>query len=208
VNEFFEPPPPPPKPPVHRLPVWAGPPDNELGVPVPLHVELARTDTLVLAVLGLVAFSTGFSFRLAIRRRVEPEEHEHPFMDLHHPHQTKPEALRFGIQFADGAKATTLGAPHWAPHRDAPPTGPVLSPHGGSGGGRSFEMSMWVWPLPPAGPLAFVCEWAAERIALTRREVDAGSILEAARQSEPLWPPDDGPDEGGSWTGYGRFSAG
>ena len=83
----------------------------------------------------------------------------------------------------------------------------MLSPGGGSGGPRSYDMSMWVWPLPPPGPVAFVCEWAAESIALTRREIDAEPILDAARRSEAMWP-DESPNEGGAWTTYGDFSAG
>jgi hypothetical protein len=27
------------------------------------------------------------------------------------------------------------------------------------GGPHSFVSRWWTWPLPPAGPLEFVCEW-------------------------------------------------
>jgi hypothetical protein len=33
---------------------------------------------------------------------------------------------------------------------------------------------------PPAGPLAFVCEWPLRGIVETRAEIDAAPILEAA----------------------------
>ncbi len=29
------------------------------------------------------------------------------------------------------------------------------------GGPRSAFWRWWAWPLPPAGPLEFVCEWPA-----------------------------------------------
>lgn len=50
------------------------------------------------------------------------------------------------------------------------------------------------------GPLAFVVEWPAEGIVLTRAEVESAPLLEAAARSELLWP-DKGGD--GSGTGYG-----
>jgi hypothetical protein len=47
-----------------------------------------------------------------------------------------------------------------------------------------------VWPLPPAGPLAFVCEWPGRGIAESRMEPDARLILEAAGRAVTLWPDD------------------
>jgi len=44
------------------------------------------------------------------------------------------------------------------------------------------------WPLPPAGPLEFVCEWPAFGIAESRAGIDARLILDAARHSVRLWP--------------------
>jgi hypothetical protein len=190
VSEFFEPPPPLESQEVeeHRRPPWFGPPDRELGAPVPIQVELVRNENLALAVIGLLAFSTGFSFTFAIRRRVlmrQPSRYppSHPF----HP-GASPDALRFGIQFATGGKATTLDR-HLSPSDvDESPTGPLLIGGGGGGGGRKWNSEMWVWPLPPPGALAFVCEWKAESIPLTRREIDAKLILDAASQVEQLWP--------------------
>ena len=49
-------------------------------------------------------------------------------------------------------------------------------------------MTFWVWPLPPAGPLVFVCEWPKYRIPLTRKEIDAGLIRDAAKLMIELWP--------------------
>ena len=45
-------------------------------------------------------------------------------------------------------------------------------------------------PLPPRGPLAFVCAWPGRRIK-AKREVDAEAILEAANAAVTFWP--DGP---------------
>jgi hypothetical protein len=205
MSEFFEPLPAPPELPEqekHRRPAWFGPPDNELGAPVPIQVELVRTENLALAIIGIVAFSTGFSFTFAIRRRVlmRQPNHHHPVHPFHSG--ASPDALRFGIQFANGGKATTLDR-HPSPRDvDETPTGPLLIGGGGGGGGRKWNSEMWVWPLPPPGALAFVCAWKAESIPLTRREIDAKLILDSASQVEQLWP-DKRPEPSGAGTAYG-----
>jgi hypothetical protein len=45
-----------------------------------------------------------------------------------------------------------------------------------------------VWPLPPAGPLVFVCEWPALGVEESRAQLDARLVLDAAARSRPLWP--------------------
>ena len=58
---------------------------------------------------------------------------------------------------------------------------------GGSGGDGRWRQEMRVWPLPPSGPVAFVCEWPAAGIALTRSEIDAQTILEAADRAQVIF---------------------
>jgi hypothetical protein len=67
----------------------------------------------------------------------------------------------------------------------------------------SWHWEFWAWPLPPPGPLAFVCEWPAHGISLTRHEIDAGVLLHAAETVETLWD-EPGPAGGGSsWVRLG-----
>ena len=47
---------------------------------------------------------------------------------------------------------------------------------------------MWVYGLPPPGPLAFVVEWPARGIPETRVEFDAGLVLAAAARAVRIWP--------------------
>ena len=203
---FFEPPPPiePPDIGVPQRQAWWGAPGNELGVAVPLRILLARTSDVAVAVVEADAYSTGIALRLVVKWReapVEPRAHD---LLGRMPQGTvggelPPEVLRFGVQFADGRKATSVGRSFLG--SEDKPAGPVLAPGGGSGSDREWETSFWLWPLPPAGPLALVIEWPAEGIAETRHEVDAQPFLDAAGASEMLWPED--PDgDGGSWTGY------
>jgi hypothetical protein len=185
-----------PERPTMRRPVWLGPPEDSLGRVVPLHLELVRTPTLVVAISHAVAYRTGFSFRLVVRRAVEPDDPLEMQRVLAHAARPgtppAPEVLRVGVRFADGQKATNLD--NWWGFLDPqqperlPPT-PVLHAHGGGGGGgRAFDEFFWVWPLPPEGPLAFVVEWPAQQVPLTEIRIEAALLLAAAQQDEPLWP--------------------
>jgi hypothetical protein len=218
---FFEPPEPQPLPAEHRQPDWIGPASNILGVAVPLRILLARNDQVALAITDATAFPNGVEFSVVLRVRSFSAEarrsltHGSPFhLDRFAgdppSEEIPPELIRFGVQFADGRKATNLDDRHW--HSEADPPGPVLSLRGGGGGDRAWDMRFWLWPLPPAGPLAFVAEWPLGGIALTRIEVDADPFLQAAAQAEPLWPEGE-PSSGSSWgasqvvTSSGRDSA-
>lgn len=78
MSEFFAPPPPREAEPDYAQPAWLGPPANELGVPVPLRVLLARTEDVAIGLLDVAAFSTGLMFRMEVRLR-EHEELIDPF---------------------------------------------------------------------------------------------------------------------------------
>ncbi len=176
-------------------PAWAGPPDNVLPAVVPAELVLARTDETVVAVTGLRAYPTGILFTLSVRLRNISDRERVRFASLfgYGVPEGEPlpdELLRFGVQFADGAKATNLD--RRSPGGDGEPEGPVLLEQGGSGyGTHAWEADEWVWPLPPPGPLAFVCEWPARAIPESRVEIDAGLVLEAAGRAVPIWPDQD-----------------
>jgi hypothetical protein len=55
---------------------------------------------------------------------------------------------------------------------------------------------------PSIRAVRFVVEWPAEEVDLTAEEVDAALIVEAAADSERLWPEERADDERGSWTLY------
>lgn len=197
MSAFFEPPPPPPERPHHRQPEWIGPPENVLPGAFPLSLLLARTDDAAVAVYGGLAYPNGFAFTLSIRVRDDVGGRG----PIHHWHDTRQfddDVLRFGIRFPDGSKATIFDAPRHV-GREEQPTGPVLIPRGGGGGGRTWNNGFWVWPLPPPGRFAFVCEWPGRNVELTEVELDTTPIHHAAVRAETLWPDDDGPSGGSGW---------
>lgn len=205
---FFEPPPRTPAPEPVSQPEWLGPRDNVLPCPFPLWLELARTDRVAIHVHTGIAYPNGFEFGLTLRLREQRNGiRDNPMHAWHEVHTTgviPDEALRVGIEFADGSKATVFdGHRHFATTDQ--PEGPALIQRGGSGGMNTWDVKFWVWPLPPAGPVAFIAEWPAEAIGLTRAEVDDGIIRAAAEQAEELWPGGD-TMQGGGWVGGGRIA--
>jgi hypothetical protein len=150
------------------------------------------------AVLDLVAYSTGFEGRFVIRvpfdgKRTLQKLISDQFHFGHLPESgdTLPdELLRFGIEFADGRRGTTIRG-----RSRTAKSGVSLSLRGGSGDGSSWSQRFWVHPLPPPGPLKFVAEWPAADVPLTTIESDASPIVEAAGRSERYWE-----DDGLDWT--------
>jgi hypothetical protein len=159
-----------------RQPEWSGPPENAVGATVPFDLVLANTGDVAVAVGGMTAYPTGVSFEIRVLHREPPPDDM--FFRLHHP---GPGGLRFGVELADGTRVVAdRGAAE-------PGRGPTLTARGGGGGGLSYELGFWLWPLPPAGPLRFACTWPDEGIEETTAEVDA-PLREAATRAVELWP--------------------
>jgi hypothetical protein len=162
----------------YRVPVWArGPEDMVPGV-VPVALLVARTDTHAVLVDGLLVYPTGFDFDLAVRRRPgRPRRHRH------RPRLWDDE-LRLEVRFADGRSADNNPRRWPHPSGDQAPDPPLLyqSTSGPDGG------HVWLWGLPPPGPLTFTCHWPAEQIPPSQAVLDAGLVLEAAARATSLWP--------------------
>jgi hypothetical protein len=170
------------------------PPDAEFPGVVPLGtLVLGRTGRAAVAVTGLSAYSAGFEIFVTARFRPDPDAGPGD----QGPGRPEPggarRPFRLGLQLADGTRVIGQhagpgrpGGP--GPDPDTGPDRPILRPFLGGGGPRSSFWRWWAWPLPPAGPLEFVCEWAALGIPETRAGLDAQLILDAAGRSTRLWP--------------------
>ncbi|HEY5881664.1 MAG TPA: hypothetical protein VIU11_22330 [Nakamurella sp.] len=168
-------------------------PENEIPAAVPISTLLARTDDVAIALIGAQAYSAGLRFDLAVRLRQEPRGTmaQKSFALLHgYPEQGSDDPLLLGVEYADGRTATNIPGAGWAfGPVGADPDQPSLSPAGGGGGGRSYDQSFWLTPLPPAGPLLVICAWWAVGIAETRTTLDGAAILAAGSLAVTLWPP-------------------
>lgn len=166
------------------------PPENELPAGVAVTAVLGRTADAAVGITQVEAFSGGFRFTLAVRLRTPVPDQPGGLFHLvnTHPHPASQvaveERLLFGIEYADGRRASTLD------HRDPFASRPlVLMQQGGGGGDTSVDQGYWVAPLPPDGPVTFVLAWPRFGIDETRTQVDGGLIRDAGARSEVLWPP-------------------
>lgn len=184
-------------------PAWMKP-DLTLPMAVPTTFVVARTDDLAIGIHSICAYPAGFEFTVSTLSLVE-RGHLHATGSLEHMvrggqlRELPGEFMRLGIVFSDGRNATNLGSS--GPPSTAGSSDPMLQAGGGGGGRRRQDYAYYVWPLPPEGPLRFVCEWPAYGIPESSVSVEAGPILEAAHQAIALWPEGDGeelPDEDGA----------
>ena len=156
------------------MPVWSRGPEDM----VPVALLVARTDTHAVLIDGLLVYPTGFDFDLAVRRHpCQPRHHRR------HPHLWD-DRLRLEVRFADGRSADNGPGPWPRPDDEQLPDPPLLyqstiSPDGGH---------VWLWGLPPPGPLTFACHWPAEQIPPSQTQLDAGLVLAAAARARTLWP--------------------
>jgi hypothetical protein len=166
-------------------------PDAEL--PGIVHMDtlpLGRTDRAAVAVTGIAAYSAGFEIFLTARFRPGGEGAEPPGPPGPPGPGASRRSLRLGLQWPDGRKVVgQRGGP--GPGADEQPDGPILREFMGGRGPRSMLSRWWAWPLPPAGGLEFVAEWAEFGIPETRARMDAQLILDAAARSVQLWRPPD-----------------
>lgn len=184
---FFDLVPPPAAPSQHfHRPAWARPETVLPGLAAFSQI-LARTDEVVVALSGVRAYPNGFEFTTSVHVREPLRGREafghHGFLRRFAGDDLPADFLRLGLRFADGTILTNLGTEP----TDEFDTGPRLLPEGGHGGMQEFQQRYWVWPLPPVGRFAVVCEWPARGIPETTTELPSSLILDAAARAVPLF---------------------
>ena len=168
-----------------RVPRPWDPPQTEFPGIVPINtLQLGRSEQAAIAVTGMSACSNGFE--IFVTALIHPGG---PGFDAETPDggmlANKP--YQISLQLSDGRTVISD-----RPRGDFEPTGPILRPHGGVGTSHSQQALLWAWPLPPSGPLDFVCHWPTLGTRGTRASIDAQLILDAAGRSIRLWPEGDG----------------
>jgi hypothetical protein len=184
-------------------PPWTGPPHGMLPGVAAVELVLASNERAAVYIGRCSAYPTGFELELRVLVRAGADELDPSLNGVYRRPgrgSSYEEMLRFGIEFSDGRKATNVSG---RGHGPGEPIDPVLSGMGGGGGGGRWRQDFWVWPLPPSGPLAFVCEWPAAEIPLTRHELDTEIVLDAAGRARRLFPDEPTSDGGGTWSSSG-----
>ncbi|MFC1410821.1 hypothetical protein ACEZCY_16125 [Streptacidiphilus sp. N1-12] len=164
-------------------PDWQMPPPM-LGAHGAGPAVIIRSERAVVATRQVLAFPTGIV--------IEVEAHgRDTWQDQYGIEYT--DGLRFAVRFADGR---TVRQNDSAGLRDG--RGPMLHAFStqSSGGGRNnsedIQLSLWLWPLPPSGPVTLSCSWPRAGITDAGLVLDGDRLRAAAALAEPFWSSDQG----------------
>lgn len=170
------------------------PPQNEAPVAVPINAVLGRGPDAAILFMSAHVYSSGTEFTLNIRVRPGARTMAlHELIGGFHGRSNPEDAERrllLGVEFADGRRAATFvmhGPP--IPGQDEGPDSISLTLGSSSGGEDVYDLSLWLWPLPPPGPVTLVCLWPEFDIAETKVTLDGAAIAAAGAAAVQLWPP-------------------
>ncbi|WP_020671592.1 hypothetical protein [Amycolatopsis nigrescens] len=153
---------------------------------LPWPKVLARAERTVVALRGVLVWPEAATFVLTLHSRDAAMTSPSRQM-FEHDRAPESDEFRFGVQFADGNRATGTTALFNRPATE-PPAEPVLRTSGSSGSQHFLRQNVFLWPLPPDGPCTLVVRWTAREIPETRTEVDGAAIRAAAAEALEIWP--------------------
>ena len=158
------------------------PPDGWLGGYVPRRIVLGRGPEHLVTLGPMEAFPTGVAVELTITTR--RPVHGPPVMMFGAPDAN---GMRLGVAYPDAGK--WQGGQGFPPDQQTPPNAPNVWFNGGGGGGKHYAQRLWLWPLPPEGPVTFALSWCDAGIDETTTVIDGALLRAAAREAEQLWAP-------------------
>jgi hypothetical protein len=170
---------------------WREPPRDELPALLPVSELIAATDSVALAITAIRVFSDGVEFVVDrfLRRNGRSAQDWQQTQAEFAGHQAGPRSrLRLGMVLRNGERLVV------DPRRLENPDDPhSLTQTGGSGGGSGdhYQMTerLWLWPLPPDGPIELVLQWDTFGIPESRAIIDTTPAHNLASTIRPLWAP-------------------
>jgi hypothetical protein len=138
-----------------RVPRPWDPPETEFPAPVPIStLQFDRSEQTAIAITGVWAYSNGFEFFVTrIIRPDAPGFDEDPVPGAARGTLAERQSFRIILRLADGSEVVSGRS-----GGDAEPAGPILRSSGGGGSSHRVVVRWWAWPLPPSGPLEFICQ--------------------------------------------------
>jgi hypothetical protein len=183
---FFRKSPPPRRTLLRQVPRPWDPPETEFPAVVPIKtLQFGRSEQTAVAITGISAYSKGFEFFVThLIRPDAPGFDQDPVPGMPRGMLAERQSFQISLQLSDG-RIVISGRPPV----DAEPTEAILRSRGGGGTSHYLLMRWWSWPLPPSGPLEFICQLGTSE---ARVGIDAQLILDAAQRSIRVWPQDEG----------------
>jgi hypothetical protein len=160
------------------------PPDDAMPGPVDLTVLLGIARNIAVGMDRFRAWPSGFQCILSLRVG-QATSHPLPYPQFSVPRAySRPVTAVLGLEYADGAVGDSRATP------DTPtPTGPasITVSATGSGSNGRFDITYWITPLPPPGPLAIWFTWTEAALPRLTARIDAEPLRRAAEQAVDLW---------------------
>lgn len=160
------------------------PPSNEIPVLLPWSGTLGRSEDIAVALVGAHLHSSGVLLYITARGRGAA------VLGLHGAASGRFDAngdvLCLGVEMADGTAAANIDRAADAGSSNYP----TLMRGGGGGGPSSVDVTYFLSPVPPPGPVCMVCAWPSRDIPETRSEFDGTHLTELLAQVTELWPPE------------------
>lgn len=161
------------------------------GVALPRAFVLGQSDCAVVSISRITAFPTGWDFQVVIVT-TDPRAADTAMNQPDHPLPVgaRDQVFRLGLEFGDHTVAVDRMS-HYVRATDDAVLGAVMQLYGGAASSDTSWSAgtYWVSPLPPPGPLSFVCEWGSQGIPLTHHSFSASELLDAARAAIPIASP-------------------
>ena len=186
---FFEDTPMRPRPRRRPMSEWALP-DGVIPGVIHIGLILIRTDELAVAVNSVAAYPNGFEFTVhallhheQLAWGISPIDPSADAVTKQYPEQ----ALRLGIQYADGRRARSNNYQPM-PVDDTDGEDLLMTETGSGGTGRQWGGRFWVHPLPSDGPVTFIASWLLRGVTEVSAALDSSVIHEAAGRAVILWP--------------------
>lgn len=146
-----------------------------------------RSDDVAVSVEHLKVYPNGFTINLLILMNPHTADRQIGMMRGGGIHRMP----RVGVRFSDGKSAgqstAFRGGGAMAKDDQGIPTEPILGMAGGGGGTGGWHFGIWVFPLPPDGPLEIFVGLPPAGLDETSVTVDGALVREAASRADVLW---------------------
>jgi hypothetical protein len=158
------------------------PADNEVAGTVAVDTVVTRNDDVAVTLRSLRVLDNGVLLDFVVQHRVDDD----PAVSGG-PHFPFDGGVLVGVELADGSTATPLQGGPWGGPGSGAPGGAVLQHQGGGGGGRTYEITYGLTPVP-TGDLIVVAASMTHHLPEGRVVVPGDVIAEAAGRVRVLWP--------------------
>ena len=165
-------------------PDWYMPP-KMIGGHVSGPILVSRSEDLIVAVRQILAYPVGFEIELEAHARGPAPGGSPPDPEFF----TGLSELHFRLRLGDGRDVLLNDESGLrSGHGPMMVLGNGATSSGGPNDSESIRQTLWIWTLPPPGPLTLECSWPRRGLQDAGVVLNANAIRAAALHAQPYWP--------------------